>query len=81
VDSIFEKTYKNYLEQLREISFDLVAQCLGAEIKGNILKIALFKEVYNISHKKIFNSSGKKPSHDIYQDSLSKVFLFNVLNS
>ena len=40
-ETIFEKTYKNYLEQLREISFKSVAHNLGAKIVGNRIKIPL----------------------------------------
>jgi hypothetical protein len=42
-----------------------VAQKLGVEIERKRLKIPLFREVYEVSHEKIVDSSGKKPTHDI----------------
>jgi hypothetical protein len=64
-ETVFDRTYKNYLEQLREISFESIAQNLGATIENNSLKITLFKNDYKVSVEKITGPSGKKPSHDI----------------
>lgn len=64
-ENIFEKTYRDYLRQLRDISFESVADRLGAEISGDTINVALFKDVYSISHEKISDSSGNRPSHDI----------------
>jgi len=64
-ESVFEKTYKYYLEQLREISFESIAQNLGAKIEENRLKIPLIGIEYTISDEGIADPSGKKPSHDI----------------
>jgi hypothetical protein len=64
-ETIFEKTYQNYLEQLREISFESVAHNLGAKIEENRIKIPLFNTEYEISSKGISDPTGKKPSHDI----------------
>lgn len=64
-ETIFDKTYKIYLEQLREISFKSVAHNLGAKIVGNRIKIPFFINEYEVSLEGIADPSGKKPSHDI----------------
>lgn len=64
-ETVFEKTYKNYLRQLREISFESIAANLGAKIEGNRIKIPLFINEYEVSVEGIADASGKKPAHDI----------------
>jgi hypothetical protein len=64
-ETVFEKTYQNYLEQLREISLESVAHNLGSKIEGNRLIIPLFIKEYEISGEGIADQSGKKPSHDV----------------
>jgi hypothetical protein len=63
--SVFEKTYKGYLEQIRKMPFDSIADNLGAKIEGNRLKIPLFINEYEVSVEGIADPSGKKPTHDI----------------
>jgi hypothetical protein len=64
-ETVFEKTYQNYLEQLREISFESIAHHLGAKIEGKRLKIPLFIKEHTVSVEGIADASGKKPAHDI----------------
>jgi hypothetical protein len=64
-ETVFEKTYQNYLEQLREISFESIAHNLGAKIEENRIKIPLFINEYEVSVEGIADPSGKKPTHDI----------------
>jgi len=64
-ETVFERTYKNYLAQLRGISFESIAPKLGAKIEANALKIPLFKSDYEVSVEKITGPSGEKPTHDI----------------
>ena len=64
-ETVFEQTYKNYLKQLKAISFESVAPKIGAEIKGNVLKIPLFGSDYEVSVEKITGPSGEKPAYDI----------------
>lgn len=64
-ETVFEKTYKYYLDQLKEISFESVAPKLGAKIEGNTLKIPLFESNYEISGEKITGHSGERPSLDV----------------
>ncbi len=64
--TIFEQSYENYLQQLSKLSFESIAEKIGAEkYKKNILKISLYKNDYEISAEKIVDSSGKKPTYDI----------------
>ena len=64
-ETIFEKTYKSYLDQLREISFESITNRLGVKKIGNLIKIRLFEDEYLISHEKIVDKSGVIPSYDI----------------
>jgi effector-binding domain-containing protein len=64
-ETIFERTYKNYLKQLKAVSFESSAQKLGAKIAGNALKIPFFDSSYEVSVEKITGPSGEKPSYDI----------------
>jgi hypothetical protein len=63
--TIFEKTYKNYLEQIREIPFKSVAHNLGVKIVRNRIIIPLFINEYEVSVAGIADTAGKKLSHDI----------------
>lgn len=64
-ETVFEKTYQNYLEQLREISFKSIARDLGAKIEGNQITIPLFTNEYEVSVEGIADPQGQKPPHDI----------------
>lgn len=64
-ETVFDRTYKNYLEQLKGISFESITQKLGAKMEGNAIKIQFFKSDYEVSAEKITGPSGKKPTHHI----------------
>jgi hypothetical protein len=64
-ETVFEKTYKNYLEQLEGINFESIAYKLGIQYEDNSVKIQLFRNEYKVSVEKITDPSGEKPSHDI----------------
>jgi len=64
-ETVFERTYKNYLEQLKGITFESTAPKLGAKIDGDVIKIQLFKSDYKVSVEKITGPSGEKPTYDI----------------
>jgi len=64
-ETVFEKTYRNYLEQLEGIKFESIAPKLGAKIEENVILIQLFKSEYKVSAEKITGPSGEKPTHDI----------------
>jgi hypothetical protein len=63
--NVFEKTYENYLKQLKEISFDSIPSKLGGKLEGSVITIPLFGKNYEISFHKIIDPSGNKPTHDI----------------
>lgn len=63
--TVFERTYQNYLAQLREVSFEDIANNLGAKVEVNRIKIPLFINEYEVSVEGIADLSGKKPTHDI----------------
>lgn len=62
---VFNKTYNNYLEQIRDVSFSFVATRLGLTVAGARLKIRLFNSEYYVSAEEICDQSGIKPPHDI----------------
>ena len=63
--SVFEKTYQNYLQQLREISFNNIADNLGVKTEANRIKIPFFLNEYAVSVEGITDPAGNKPAHDI----------------
>jgi hypothetical protein len=63
--SVFEKTYRDYLAQLRQIDLASSAAELGAAVEGNALKIPLFGNQHTVSADGISDPMGKRPSHDI----------------
>jgi hypothetical protein len=64
-ESVFGRTYRNYLEQLKGLSFASIAPKLGAKIDGDVIRIPLFNSEYRVSVEKITGPSGEKPPHDI----------------
>jgi hypothetical protein len=64
-ETAFDKIYKNYLEQLRELSFEAVAHKLGGKAEGHRIKIPFFTQEYEISAEQIADPSGNKPPHEV----------------
>ncbi|MBW2250010.1 MAG: DUF3786 domain-containing protein [Deltaproteobacteria bacterium] len=64
-ESVFNKTYENYLTQVDGIDFNLVKQKLGAEVEKNKIIIPLFGKPYKVSGAGIFDPDGKQPMLDI----------------
>ncbi len=64
-ETVYEKTYQYYLEQLGKIAYESVAPILGVQSEGSSLKIPLFTNEYAVSVDGITDASGNKPSHDI----------------
>ncbi|MBW2563164.1 MAG: DUF3786 domain-containing protein [Deltaproteobacteria bacterium] len=60
-ESVFNKTYENYLTQVDGIDFNLVKQKLGAEVEKNKIIIPLFGKPYKVSGAGIFDPDGKQP--------------------
>ncbi len=63
--NIFQKTYNDYLEQIKGIRLDSIAHKLGARCEKNKLTITFFNAEYTVSVDKISDSAGKKPALDI----------------
>ncbi len=77
--NIFQKTYNDYLEQIKGIRLDSIAHKLGARCEKNILTITFFNAEYTVSVDKISDSAGKKPALDTgYRPSLSANYDFVV---
>jgi len=64
-NSIFEKTYKDYIAQVAEIDFKPIEQKLGVHAEGNDVTIPLFGKSHKVSESGITDSSGNQPSLDI----------------
>jgi len=64
-NSIFEKTYKDYIAQVAEIDFKPIEQKLGVEVEENDVTIPLFGKPHKVSENGITNPEGKRPSLDI----------------
>ncbi|MBE9529859.1 MAG: hypothetical protein IMF00_01190, partial [Proteobacteria bacterium] len=48
-NSVFEKTYKDYIAQVAEIDFKPIEQKLGVEVEGNDVTIPLFGKPHKVS--------------------------------
>jgi hypothetical protein len=64
-ETVFERTYKNYLAQLDALDFESVAPKLGGKNDGNVIDIVFFGHEYRISPQGITGPSGKAPSYDV----------------
>ena len=64
-NSVFEKTYKDYIAQVAGIDFKSIEQKLGVQVEGNEIIIPLFGRPHKVSENGITDPSGKQPSLDI----------------
>jgi len=64
-ESVFKKTYENYLAQVDRIDFNSVKQKLGVEVEKNKIIIPLFGKPYEISTAGILDLGRKQPMFDI----------------
>ena len=64
-ESVYKKTYENYLAQVGGIDFNSVKQKLGVEVEKNKMIIPLFGKHYKVSPAGISGSGGKQPMFDI----------------
>jgi hypothetical protein len=64
-ENIFQNTYDDYLEMIKDINLESISDKLGAKYEEQNIKIKLFNNEYAISAEGICGSSGKKPSYDI----------------
>ena len=64
-NSVFEKTYKDYIAQVAGIDFKSIEQKLGVQVEGNEIIIPLFGRPHKVSENGITDPSGNQPSLDI----------------
>ena len=64
-ETVFEKTYQFYLEQLSKVQLVEVAPVLGGVFRDNALYLPFFNESYAVSQQGIVGPSGQKPRHDV----------------
>ncbi len=64
-DSVYEKTYKDYIAQVAEIDLGSINQKLGLEVEGDEIIIPLLGKPHKVSRGGITDPSGKQPSLDI----------------
>jgi hypothetical protein len=62
---IFEKTYRDYIDQIGRIDLAAVAPTLGARMKANEIVIPVFGRPHVISTNGITDPSGRKPPLDV----------------
>jgi hypothetical protein len=63
-ETVFDRSYKDYLGQIGRVSFEPIALKLGVKLNGNAITIPLFKSDYQISAEKISDPTGGKPGYD-----------------
>ncbi|MGD2271502.1 MAG: DUF3786 domain-containing protein [Desulfobacterales bacterium] len=63
--TVFEKTYNNYLAQLNTLDLNAVGQKLGAKISQDEIIISVLGNPHQVSAKGITDSAGRQPSLDI----------------
>jgi hypothetical protein len=64
-ESVFKKTYEDYLEQINGIDFNLVKKKLGVKVEKNKAIIPLFGKPHKVFGAGISDPSGKQPMLDI----------------
>jgi hypothetical protein len=65
LDSIFQKNYREYLEQISRIDFQEIADRLGARTCDDEIIIPFFGQAYRVSRRGILNPASKKPAYSI----------------
>ena len=63
--SVFEKTYRDYLEKVNRINVALVSERLGINADRNNITIPLFGKFYSVTKTEIADPDGKQPAFDI----------------
>jgi hypothetical protein len=63
--SVFKKNYEFYLQQLKDISLEELADHLGVEFIEDKMIVPFLRHIYKISRNGIFDQSGKTPLYPI----------------
>jgi hypothetical protein len=64
-ETVFEKHYTQYLEQLSDLTFERIAPVLGCQEKNGVLEIPLLGTTYSVSCGGIADPAGARPSYDV----------------
>jgi len=64
-ESVFKKTYEDYLAQIKEIDFNSIKQRLGVKVEKDKILIPLFGRLHKVSETGISGPNRKKPTLDI----------------
>jgi hypothetical protein len=64
-ETVFQRTYEDYVAQLNGIDDECVEQNLGVQVQGNEITIPFFGKPYKVSDSGIAGPSGRKPTLDI----------------
>jgi len=62
---IFEKIYKDYLDQVAAIDCSLIAEKLGIRVSGKTIEIPFFNQIFTITPDAITDGKGNKPHHAV----------------
>lgn len=63
-ETVFEKHYRFYLEQLGGLSLKNTADAVGAVVEGDALRIVFFGRTYTVSGDGIADPFGRRPPYD-----------------
>ncbi len=58
---VFEKTYREYLNQIAGIDFEPLAEVIGVTVEEGKIKIPFFEKPYGVADKKITDPADKQP--------------------
>jgi len=64
-ETVYDRTVRAYLDQLRDVSLEAAARTLGGVFQDRIVILPFFGEEYRVSVERITGPSGKQPTHDI----------------
>jgi hypothetical protein len=64
-NTIFEKTYADYVAQLRDMVFETLQDKLGVSLVGQELVIPLFGKLFKVSKEGLSDPSGERPAFDV----------------
>lgn len=74
-NTIFEKTYADYVAQLGDIDFETLQAKLGVSLVGQELAIPLFGKSFKVSKRGLIDPSGERPAFDMCIILLKYIFL------
>ena len=64
-DSIFDQTYRHYIDQIQTLDLIAIAPKLGAHLRKQCWEVPLLGRTYQITAEGLFNSAGKRPAFEV----------------